>query len=51
MYLFNHIAKCGGLSYRALLEDLFGKDRVTHISINREEEYTPDLASFFSIPS
>ena len=42
MYIFNHIPKCGGLSYRALLEEIFGQDRVTHISINLEEEYHPD---------
>ena len=40
MYLFNHIPKCGGLSYRALFEDLFGRERVEHISVNLEEEYT-----------
>lgn len=50
MYLFNHIPKCGGLSYRALLEDLFGKDQVTHISINREEEYSPDPADYLKYP-
>jgi len=50
MYLFNHIPKCGGLSYRALLEDLFGKDRVTHISINREEEYNPNPADYLKYP-
>jgi len=42
MYIFNHIPKCGGLSYRALLEEIFGRDRVTHISINLEEEYHPN---------
>src|ERR1039458_10635382 len=42
MYIFNHIPKCGGLSYRALLEEILGQDRVTHISINLEEEYHPD---------
>lgn len=46
MYLFNHIPKCAGLSYRALFEDLFGKDRVTHITISREEEHTPDPAVY-----
>ena len=50
MYLFNHIPKCGGLSYRALLEDLFGKDQVTHISINREEEYNPHPADYLQFP-
>lgn len=39
MYIFNHIPKCGGLSYRALLEELFGVERVTHITINLEQEY------------
>jgi hypothetical protein len=42
MYLFNHIPKCGGLSYRALFEEALGKARVEHISINLEEEYQPD---------
>jgi hypothetical protein len=42
MYIFNHIPKCGGLSYRALLEEVLGQDRVEHISINLEEEYHPD---------
>jgi len=50
MYLFNHIPKCGGLSYRALLEEIFGKDRVTHISINREEEYAPNPAEYLQYP-
>jgi|ERR1039458_28633 hypothetical protein len=42
MYIFNHIPKCGGLSYRALFEEALGKARVEHISINLEEEYQPD---------
>ena len=42
MYIFNHIPKCGGLSYRALLEETLGKDRVEHISINLEEDYHPN---------
>jgi hypothetical protein len=42
MYIFNHIPKCGGLSYRALLEEILGRERVEHISINLEEEYHPN---------
>jgi len=42
MFIFNHIPKCGGISYRTLLEEIFGQDRVTHISLNLEEEYRPD---------
>jgi len=46
MYIFNHIPKCAGLSYRALLEDVFGKERVEHITINQEEEYHPNPADY-----
>ncbi len=46
MYLFNHIPKCGGTSYRVLLENVLGKDQVSQVSVNEDVDYQPDPEQF-----
>ena len=44
MYIFNHVPKCAGVSYRTLLTDIFAADEVTHISLNLDIDYRIDAA-------
>jgi hypothetical protein len=42
VYIFNHIPKCAGVSYQAMLSTIFTADEVTHISLNLDTDYHID---------
>jgi len=47
MYIFNHIPKTAGTSLIAIMQDVFGKDRVsTHIDITEDRDYEIDPEQF-----